>query len=39
MIVLDTHALVWWLHNPDDLSPKAYTAIEKAGGSLSMWPQ
>lgn len=30
MIVLDTHALIWWLSNPKKLSRKALTLIEKA---------
>ena len=29
MIVLDTHALVWWLNDPASLSPKAKRAIAK----------
>jgi PIN domain nuclease of toxin-antitoxin system len=30
MIVLDTHAWLWWLHDPLRLSPKAQKMIEKA---------
>lgn len=29
MIVLDTHALVWWVNGNDQLSPRARKAIEK----------
>ena len=28
MIVLDTHALVWWVHGDSQLSPNAKAAIE-----------
>lgn len=27
MIVLDTHVWLWWLHNPQKLSPQAQTLI------------
>ncbi|MBU0675813.1 MAG: type II toxin-antitoxin system VapC family toxin [Proteobacteria bacterium] len=44
MIVLDTHVWLWWLSNPELLSPKAAGVIEKAvaGGevhisSISAW--
>lgn len=44
MIVLDTHALLWWLSNPERLSQRAGQAIERAvnGGeifvsSISAW--
>lgn len=30
MIVLDTHALIWWVDNPGHLSDAARTAIEPA---------
>ena len=30
MIVLDTHALLWWLHEPDRLGAKATAAIAAA---------
>lgn len=30
MILLDTHVLIWWLSNPEKLSPKADQAIEHA---------
>lgn len=30
MIVVDTHALVWWLGEPDRLSPRARRSIESA---------
>jgi PIN domain nuclease of toxin-antitoxin system len=29
MIVLDTHALVWWVNGNDQLSPRARKTIEK----------
>lgn len=29
MIVLDTHALIWWVDNPNKLSKKARKAIEE----------
>ena len=29
MIVLDTHALLWWAHDPDRLSKQARSAIER----------
>ncbi len=36
MIVLDTHALVWWANGEDALSKKAKTAIEREldGGQI-----
>jgi PIN domain nuclease of toxin-antitoxin system len=43
MIVLDTHALLWWTLDPDKLSPAAVArldAIETQGGlasSISIW--
>lgn len=43
MIVLDTHVLLWWALDPDQLSPRAtetLTAMERAGGyasSISIW--
>ena len=41
MIALDTQAWLWWLHNPDRLSARAKTAIEKADGLrvsvISVW--
>ncbi len=30
VIVLDTHALVWWASGSDELSPKAKSAIQQA---------
>ncbi|MBZ0158222.1 MAG: type II toxin-antitoxin system VapC family toxin [Alphaproteobacteria bacterium] len=30
MIVLDTHVLLWWLSNPENLSSKAAEIIEKS---------
>ena len=30
MIVLDTHVLLWWLSNPENLSTKAAEAIESS---------
>lgn len=30
MILLDTHAWIWWIDNPDKISKKALHAIEKA---------
>ncbi len=44
MIVLDTHAWIWWLSNPENLSTKALTAIEDSisrkgvyVSSISVW--
>jgi PIN domain nuclease of toxin-antitoxin system len=43
MVLLDTHALLWWALDPEQLSPKASKAIlamEKTGGlasSISIW--
>src|SRR5687768_15397750 len=44
MIVLDTHALIWWISDPDKLSKKALAIIEdqiKEGviaiSSISVW--
>lgn len=41
MIVLDTHALVWWLDGHDRLGPQARRAIEEAGAiivpSIAFW--
>jgi len=40
-IVLDTHALLWWLGGSDRLSPRALEAIESAGAvavsSITLW--
>ena len=36
MIVLDTHAWLWWLHEPARLSSRARTAIEEAEASRSL---
>lgn len=44
MIVLDTHALVWWVSDPSRLSKKAHTAIKRElpdgeilVSSISVW--
>ncbi len=43
MIVLDTHALLWWALDPDKLSPRAAATVatmERDGGyasSISIW--
>lgn len=44
MILLDTHVLVWWIGQPDKLSPKAKRRIETTAGkseilvsSISVW--
>lgn len=43
MVVLDTHALLWWSLDPDKLSPKARDVcdeMENSGGyisSISIW--
>jgi PIN domain nuclease of toxin-antitoxin system len=43
MVLLDTHALLWWTVDPDRLSPPARAAceaMEKTGGcasSISVW--
>lgn len=33
-LVLDTHALIWWLASPDRLSARAMRAIEDAGNDV-----
>lgn len=33
MIVLDTHALIWWVHEPTMLSPAARDVIDEAATS------
>jgi PIN domain nuclease of toxin-antitoxin system len=33
-LLLDTHALLWWLADPDRLSPAAYGAIEDPGNRV-----
>lgn len=44
MILLDTHTLVWWVSNPEKLSKKAQTLIERERtsgemlvSSISVW--
>ena len=37
MIVLDTHAWLWWLSNPELLAPEARRATERAAASKSLW--
>jgi PIN domain nuclease of toxin-antitoxin system len=44
MIVLDTHSWIWWLSQPDRLSPRAARAIEAGlrkgpvlASSISVW--
>lgn len=45
MIVLDTHALLWWISNPDRIPPKARRLLDKsvadsvgvAVSSISVW--
>lgn len=37
MIVLDTHALVWWVNDPAQLSASARTAIEAAVQTKSVY--
>ena len=43
MIVLDTHALLWWALDPDQLSPRALQLVkqmEREGGfasAISIW--
>lgn len=41
MIVLDTHAWIWWIDAPDRLSRPAHTAIERAEeigvSAMSSW--
>ena len=44
MILLDTHALLWWLDSPDRLGPEARRAIDAAlpsravrASSISVW--
>ncbi len=37
MILLDTHAWVWWISNPDQLSAKALGALQKAQRDNSIY--
>lgn len=37
MIVLDTHAWLWWLNNPEDLSTAARSRIEQSMASRSVY--
>lgn len=37
MIVLDTHVWLWWLSNPENLSPAALEAVEQAAVAKSVW--
>lgn len=37
MIVLDTHAWLWWLNNPEDISPVARLRIEQSMTSKSVY--
>ena len=44
MIVLDTHAWIWWISGPDQLSPRAREACDRAMedralciSSISVW--
>lgn len=44
MIVLDTHVLIWWISDPEKLSPKAFKKIKKEiknnqllVSSISIW--
>ena len=37
MIVLDTHALIWWVDDPAQLSEPAHAAIEKAMQTKSVF--
>lgn len=41
MIILDTHALIWWITSPSSLSPRATRAIDTANelgvSSVSFW--
>lgn len=41
MILLDTHIWLWWLHNPDRLSPTAIACIESEKvllvSAISVW--
>jgi len=37
MIVLDTHIWIWYIDNPDILSPNALQAIEKAKQNDSVY--
>jgi len=34
MILLDTHALLWYTHKPDELSPRALKEIEAASRAI-----
>jgi PIN domain nuclease of toxin-antitoxin system len=33
-LVLDTHALIWWLVSPDKLSARVRTAVEDTGNDI-----
>ena len=43
MIILDTHALLWWTLDPAEMSPKAYKLCSEVGlnrgfiSSISIW--
>ena len=37
VIVLDTHAWIWWLSNPEQLSEKARDAIRQAAGRAALY--
>ena len=37
IVVLDTHAWVWWISSPDQLSRKARAAIDLAIGNSSVY--
>ncbi|MCX7633178.1 MAG: type II toxin-antitoxin system VapC family toxin [Turneriella sp.] len=35
MILLDTHTLLWYTHKPEELSPAALAAVEKARSAVA----
>jgi PIN domain nuclease of toxin-antitoxin system len=37
IVVLDTHAWVWWISSPEELSRKAKKAIDAAAGHSSIY--
>lgn len=37
MIVLDTHALIWWVNDPGMLGSRALKAIEESAGNHSLF--
>jgi PIN domain nuclease of toxin-antitoxin system len=36
-ILLDTHALIWWVDDPKRLSPSQQRAVRRAASSATLW--